>query len=83
MLARYRGGMSREIRFEVDDETYEKLAALAESSHVTADQLAQQLLTADLDHARFIEGAREFIDRHAAGFADRFGTGHQHDADAA
>lgn len=66
--------MSREIRIEVSDETYEQLQRLGAERHLPAEQYAQQVLAADLVRARFTEGARAFITEHAAGFAARFGT---------
>ncbi|MER7001221.1 hypothetical protein [Streptomyces sp. NPDC000410] len=67
--------MAREIRIEVDDETYEQLERLAAGGHAEPAQYAAQLLTADITRARFNEAAKAFADEHAAGFAARFGTG--------
>ncbi|MER7000680.1 hypothetical protein [Streptomyces sp. NPDC000410] len=67
--------MAREIRIEVDDETYEQLKRLAAGGHAEPEQYAAQLLTADITRARFNEAAKAFADEHAAGFAARFGSG--------
>ncbi|MFE7779274.1 hypothetical protein ACFU5O_36510 [Streptomyces sp. NPDC057445] len=67
--------MAREIRIEVDDETYEQLERLAAGGHAEPEQYAAQLLTADITRARFNEAAAGFADEHAAGFAARFGSG--------
>lgn len=65
--------MAREIRIQVDDETYEQLERLAAGG--PAEQYAAQLLTADIARARFKEAAKSFADEHGAGFAARFGGG--------
>ncbi|MGW2865604.1 hypothetical protein [Streptomyces sp. NPDC001205] len=65
--------MGREIRIEIDDETYAELERLAASGHAAPGQYAAQMLTADIARVRFNEAARAFADEHAAGFAARFG----------
>jgi hypothetical protein len=65
--------MPREIRIEVDDETYEELERLAASGRAEPGQYAAQLLTADISRVRFAAGAKEFAAEHAEGFAARFG----------
>ncbi|MER5228072.1 MULTISPECIES: hypothetical protein [Streptomyces] len=67
--------MPKEIRIEVDDETYEELQRLAADGHEEPDQYASRRLTADLARTRFLEGSARFIS--APGmreeFARRFG----------
>ncbi|WP_328862993.1 hypothetical protein [Streptomyces sp. NBC_00306] len=67
--------MAREIRIEVDDETYEQLKRLAAGGHTEPEQYAAQLLTADITRTRFVEAAGTFAAEHAEGFAAPFGTG--------
>ncbi|MEW2490815.1 hypothetical protein [Streptomyces sp. NPDC048411] len=67
--------MAREIRINVDDETYEQLERLAADGHAEPEQYAAQLLTADIARSRFNEAAKAFRDEHARGFAARFGGG--------
>lgn len=70
----YRGGMAKEIRIEVDDETFEELRRRAADDHEEPDQYASRRLTADLARTRFLEGARAFVEEHGQAFTDRFGT---------
>ncbi|MBC2868613.1 hypothetical protein [Streptomyces mexicanus] len=67
--------MAKEIRIEVDDETYEQLQRLAADDHEDPDQYASRRLTADLARTRFLEGSARFLS--APGmreeFARRFG----------
>ncbi|WP_434600103.1 hypothetical protein [Streptomyces sp. A5-4] len=65
--------MPKEIRIEVTDEVYDQLQRLAAVDHVEADQYAAQLLTADLQHARFRESAAAFAEQFGPAFAERFG----------
>ncbi|MGP3636362.1 hypothetical protein ACTU45_23915 [Streptomyces sp. 24-1644] len=67
--------MAKEIRIEVDDETYEQLERLAAGGHAPPEQYAAKLLTADITRARFAEAAKAFAAEHAEGFAARFGGG--------
>ncbi|MBC2906740.1 hypothetical protein [Streptomyces cupreus] len=67
--------MAKELRIQVDDETYEQLARLAADGHVEPGQYASQRLTADLARTRFLEGAKAFADQHGQAFAERFGHG--------
>ncbi|MFJ4340176.1 hypothetical protein [Streptomyces sp. NPDC088915] len=73
--------MAREIRIEISDEAYEALERVAAEKHVPAEHYAGSVLDADLTRARFVEGARSFIDQHGQAFAKRFGR--PADADAA
>ncbi|MFJ9589671.1 MULTISPECIES: hypothetical protein [Streptomyces] len=66
--------MAKEIRINVDDETYEELQRLAADDHEDPDQYASRRLTADLARTRFLEGAKAFVEEHGQAFADRFGT---------
>ncbi|MGW9436392.1 hypothetical protein [Streptomyces sp. NPDC055607] len=65
--------MAREIRIEISDEAYEALQRVAAEKHVPAEHYAGSVLDADLTRARFVEGARSFVDRHGRAFAERFG----------
>jgi hypothetical protein len=67
--------MAREIRIEIDDETYEELQRLAADDHEDPDQYASRRLTTDLARIRFLEGAKTFVEEHGQAFAERFGTG--------
>lgn len=67
--------MAKEIRIQVDDETYAQLERLAAGGHAQPEQYAAKLLTADLARARFTEAAKVFAAEHAEGFAARFGGG--------
>ncbi|MDF3144161.1 MULTISPECIES: hypothetical protein [unclassified Streptomyces] len=63
----------KEIRIEVDDETYEQLQRLAAGAE--PGQYAKQLLTADLARAQFLDAARSFAGEHGPAFAEHFGAG--------
>ncbi|MFD3535678.1 hypothetical protein [Streptomyces sp. NPDC058664] len=65
--------MAREIRIEISDEAYAALERAAAEKHVPAEDYAGRVLDADLTRARFVEGARSFVDRHGQAFAERFG----------
>lgn len=67
--------MPKEIRLQMDDETYAELVRQAASGHVAPDRYAQQLLTADLARPRFTAAAKAFTDEHGPAFAAEFGTG--------
>ncbi|WP_331732248.1 hypothetical protein [Streptomyces sp. NBC_00989] len=67
--------MAKEIRIQVDDETFEELRRRAADDHEEPDQYASRRLTDDLARTRFIEGARGFVEEHGQAFVDRFGTG--------
>ncbi|KUN57810.1 hypothetical protein AQJ46_45640 [Streptomyces canus] len=69
------GGMAKEIRIEVDDETFEELQRRAADDREDPDQYASRRLTADLARTRFLEGAKAFVEEHGQAFVDRFGTG--------
>lgn len=69
----------KEIRIEVDDETYEQLRRLA-GDRVEPGQYAKQLLTADLARVQFLEAAKAFGHEHGLAFAERFGTDHRSNA---
>ncbi|WP_126903653.1 hypothetical protein [Streptomyces sp. WAC 01325] len=64
----------REIRIEVDDETYAQLQRLA-GDQVEPGQYAKRLLTADLARAQFLETAGSFAGEHGQAFAEHFGAG--------
>ncbi|MBX9427278.1 MULTISPECIES: hypothetical protein [Streptomyces] len=75
--------MAREIRIEISDEAYEALERAAAERHVPAEDYAGRVLDADLTRARFVEGARSFVDQHGKAFAERFGGPARGGADAA
>lgn len=66
---------SRSSPSAVDDETYAELVRLAANGAVEPGQFAARILTAGITRARFGEAAKDFAAEHAAGFANRFGTG--------
>lgn len=70
----YRRGMPKEIRLQIDDETYAELVRQAAGGHVEPDRYAQQLLTADLARPRFNAAAKAFAAEHGPAFAAEFGT---------
>ncbi|MFC9914702.1 hypothetical protein [Streptomyces sp. NPDC059862] len=67
--------MAKEIRIEVDDETYAELQRLAADGHEEPDQYASRRLTADLARTRFLEGSALFLSTPGMReeFARRFG----------
>ncbi|MEU6680967.1 hypothetical protein [Streptomyces sp. NPDC046925] len=69
--------MAKEIRLQIDDETYAELVrqAAADGGQAEPDRYAQQLLTADLARPRFTAAAKAFADEHGRAFADEFGAG--------
>ncbi|MEU5216670.1 hypothetical protein AB0G79_10790 [Streptomyces sp. NPDC020807] len=75
--------MAREIRIEISDEAYEALERVAAEKHVPAEDYAGRVLDADLTRARFLEGARVFVDQHGKAFAERFGRPAKSRTDAA
>lgn len=58
----------------IDDETYQELQRRAADDHEDPDQYASRRLTADLARARFLEGAKAFVEEHGQAFTDRFGA---------
>ncbi|MEV0529866.1 hypothetical protein AB0I66_41270 [Streptomyces sp. NPDC050439] len=66
--------MPKEIRLQIDDETYAELVRQAAGGHVEPDRYAQQLLTADLARPRFNAAAKAFAAEHGPAFAAEFGT---------
>lgn len=67
--------MAKEIRLQMDEETYAELVRQAAGGHVAPDHYAQQLLTADLARPRFNASAKAFADEHGPAFAAEFGAG--------
>jgi uncharacterized membrane protein len=65
--------VARELRIEISDEAYAQLQRAAAAKNLSVEAYATQALDAELTRARFLAGARSFIDQHAAGLAERFG----------
>ncbi|MFJ2738131.1 hypothetical protein ACIO3O_00535 [Streptomyces sp. NPDC087440] len=75
--------MAKEIRVQVDDETYNELVRLAAGDQVEPGQYAGRLLTADITRARFDDAFATFAQEHGAAFARHFGTTRRADGAAA
>ncbi|MFC8125967.1 hypothetical protein [Streptomyces sp. NPDC057302] len=67
--------MAKEIRLQMDEETYAELVRQAAGGQVEPDRYAAQLLTADLARPRFTAAAKAFADEHGSAFAEEFGAG--------
>ncbi|MGR3935236.1 hypothetical protein [Streptomyces sp. BRA346] len=63
----------RELRINVTEDVYDQIQILAARIQVPAEEYAARMLADDVAHARFLEGAENFIAEHGIAFAERFG----------
>lgn len=66
--------MTNRIELDLDDDVYAALAAEAERTGVTVQELAGQFVKDDVGRRRFLAAADQFTEAWGSAFDERFGA---------